>query len=180
MRRALGAGVLALAGLTATGCSLFGGGDDTPATQIPQAEIGTDNHVKGAVAKAVQPYAGKDVYVDIIELRRHGKVLRLVFAVTPRAKGNSDKLPKQTFGGSYSGGDAGRPYLVDSENLRVYDHLSIGTGDDATCACTQGLDDYPLDEPTVLYTDFPAPAESVDELTVVMPVVGPMPGVKIS
>ncbi|REE98614.1 hypothetical protein [Thermomonospora umbrina] len=180
MRRALGAGVLAFAGLTATGCSLFDGGDDTPATQIPKAEIGTDNHVKGAVAKAVQPYAGKDVYVDVISFRRHGKVLRLVFAVTPRAKGNGDKLPKQTFGGDYSGGEASRPYLVDPENLRVYDRLTIGTGDQAHCACTRGLEDYPLDVPTVVYTDFPAPEESVERLTVIMPVVGPMAGVEIS
>ncbi|SEF90919.1 hypothetical protein SAMN04489712_102466 [Thermomonospora echinospora] len=180
MRRVLGAGVLALAGLTATGCSLLGSDDGPSAAQVPKAEIGTDSHVKGAIAKAVQPYAGKDVYVDILSLKRYDKVLRLVYAVTPRARGNSDKLPKQTFGGSWSGGDAGRPYLLDTKNLRVYEHLSIGSGDKASCACSVGIEEYPLDQPTVLYSDYPSPDESVKELTVVMPVVGPMPGVKVS
>lgn len=180
MRRALGAALLALAGITATGCSFLGSEEGPPPTQIPKVEIGPDNHAKGAIAKASQPYDGRDVYVDILSLRRHDKVLRLVFAVTPRARGNSDKLPKETFGGSWKGGDAGRPYLLDTKNLRVYDHLKIGSGDEAQCACSVGLDDYPLDEPTVLYTDFPAPQEQVKELTVVMPVVGPMPGVKVS
>ncbi|TNY37022.1 hypothetical protein [Thermomonospora catenispora] len=168
-----------LAGLLTAGCSLFGD-DGPPPTQIPKAEIGNDNHVKGAIAKAVQPYRGHDVYVDILSLRRYGKVARLVYAVTPRAKTNTDELPRQTFGGSYLNPNAGAPTLMDTKNLRVYDRLSIGSGDDATCACTRLKDDYPLDQPTVLYADYPAPPESVKEVTVIMPVVGPMPGVKIS
>lgn len=179
MRRALGAGVLIFAALAATGCGLLGGGEPPP-TQAPKAEIGPDNHVKGAIAKAVQPYAGKEVYVDVLSLQRHDKVLRLVYAVTPRAKTDSDALPKETFGGNWQSGNAGAPFLLDTENLRVYDSLTIGSGEDARCACSTGLGDYPLDQPTVLYADYPAPPKEVKELTIVMPVVGPMPGVKIS
>ncbi|HEV7934664.1 MAG TPA: hypothetical protein VGP70_20440 [Actinomadura sp.] len=174
------AAALVAAGLALSGCSLFGGGSGGGNQQIPKAEIGPDDHVKGAVAKAVQPAEGKDVYVDILSLKRHDTALRLVFAVTPRARGNSAKLAKESFGGSMSTPHAGGAYLVDLENLREYEHLTIGQGDEPRCACSaiQG-DGFALDEPTVLYVDFPAPPDSVQKITVVMPIVGPMPGVRI-
>jgi hypothetical protein len=174
-----GAALVAV-GLVLSGCSLFGGGSGGGAGPVPKAEIGPDDHVKGAVAKAVQPNAGKDVYVDILSLKRYGTALRLVYAVTPRARGNSDKLTKEAFGGSYSSPHAGGAYLVDLENMREYEHLTIGQGDGSRCACSAIQDDgFALDEPTVLYVDFPAPPGSVRKVTVVMPIVGPIPGVRI-
>src|SRR3954451_2389134 len=104
------AGALAVSGLLLTGCSLFsGGGDGGADAQLPKAEIGPDSHVKGAIAKAVQPSSGKDVYVDILSLKRHDNALRLVYAVTPRARGNSETLTRESFGGAYSDPDAGGP-----------------------------------------------------------------------
>lgn len=174
-------GTFAVAGLLLTGCSLFrGGGAGLDDQQIPKAEFGPDFHVKGALAKAVQPSDGKDVYVDILSLRRHDTVVRLVYAVTPRAQGNSDELTRETFGGTYSSPEAGGPYLLDLEGMHEYEHLTIGQGDKQSCACSAIQGDFALDQPTVLYVDFPALPDSVRDVTVVMPIVGPMPGVKIS
>lgn len=174
-------GTFAVAGLLLAGCSLFrGGGAGPDDQQIPKAEIGPDRHVIGALAKAVQPSDGKDVYVDILSLRRHDTVVRLVYAVTPRARGNSDELTRETFGGTYSSPDAGGPYLLDLEGMQEYENLTIGQGDKQSCACSVIQGDFALDQPTVLYVDFPALPDSVRNVTVVMPIVGPMPGVKIS
>jgi hypothetical protein len=170
-----------VSGLLLAGCSLFsGGGAGTDDQQTPKVEIGPDNHVKGAIAKAVQPNSGKDVYVDILSLRRHDNVLRLVYAVTPRARGNSDELTRESFGGTFGTPDAGGPYLLDLEGMHEYEHLTIGQGDKQSCACSVVQVDFALDQPTVLYVDYPALPDSVTDVTVVVPIVGPMPGVKIS
>lgn len=173
--------VVAVSGLLLAGCSLFNGGGPGPDDQqAPKAEIGPDSHVKGAIAKAVQPNSGRDVYVDILSLRRHDKVLRLVYAVTPRARGNSDELSRESFGGSFGTPDAGGPYLLDLKGMHEYEHLTIGQGDKQSCVCSSIQGDFALDQPTVLYVDYPALPDSVTDVTVVMPIVGPMPGVKIA
>jgi hypothetical protein len=171
----------AVSGLLLAGCSLFSGGGTGPDDQrVPKAEIGPDNHVKGAIAKAVQPSDGKDVYVDILSLRRHDNVVRLVYAVTPRARGDSDPLTREAFGGSFGTPDAGGPYLLDLEGMHEYEHLTIGQGDKQSCACSAILEDFALDQPTVLYADYPELPDSVTDVTVVMPIVGPIAGVKVS
>lgn len=172
---------LALVATLVAGCGLFGGEETGSAGAPPKVELGTDNHAKGAVAKASQLWRGYDISVDVISLKKYDKAIRLVFAVIPRAKGSTDALRKQTFGSAgVVDGDAGAAYLVDGGRDRVYEHLTIGSGDKAVCACSKVDDDYPLDQPTVLYADFPAVKDASGKLTIVFPVVGPIAGVKVS
>ncbi|WP_146778771.1 hypothetical protein [Actinomadura craniellae] len=176
MRRALRTGSLLLAGLLLTGCSLFGG-EDPGGGALPKIETDAKGNVKGAVTAVDRLWGGYEVHVDILSLRKYDKALRLVFAVIPRAKGNNDEFPADAFGGSFNNGNAGGVGLVDTEGLRAYQPMVVGKDG---CACSSGLGKYPLDTPTLLYVDFPVPPAEPDRLTVVIPKVGPIPGVKVS
>lgn len=167
-----------LAGATA-GCSLFGGGSGSKPITKPTISVGPKG-VKGALASVQRPYQGYNIHVDIVSLTRYDKVMRLVFVVIPRSAGNSDAMDADTFG-SEAEDDVSGVQLADTKNMQVYNTMKQGSGDNASCACSGvGMDGYQLDQPTTLYADFPAPSQSTDTLTVVVPKVGPIPNVKVS
>ena len=175
--------VLGLAGAVAmstTGCSLLSGGSggDPGSAGKPKIEMGADGHVKKAIATATTPYQGYKIQVDIVSLTRYDKVTRLVFVVKPVASAASqDSLSGDTFGAKDDiHGDASGVSLIDTANLKEYDTLTAGS---ETCACSYA-DDYPLDQPTTLYADYPAIPDSVDTVHVLLPKVGPIPNVKVS
>lgn len=168
--------------MSTTGCSLLSGGSggsgDPGSAGKPKIEIGADGHVKGAIATATTPYQGYKIQVDIVSLTRYDKVTRLVFVVKPVAGAASqDSLDGQAFGSKDDiHGDVSGVSLIDTKNLKEYDTLTVGS---ETCACSYA-DDYTLDQPTTLYADYPAVPDSVDELTVLLPKVGPIPNVAVS
>jgi hypothetical protein len=177
--------VLSLAGavaLATSGCSLLSGGSggaDPASAGRPSIQIGPDKHVKGAIASTTVPYQGYKIQADIVSLTRYDKVTRLVFVVTPISSGSTDPLPKDTFGETDYTGDVAEVSLIDTKGLQEYDPQTRGSGDDAVCACSYP-DDFPLDQPTTLYADYPALPESVDHVTVLLSAAGPVPNVKVS
>jgi len=181
------AGAVAAMAVSTTGCSLLsgGGGADPGTSGRPKIEMGADGHVKGAIATATTPYQGYKVQVDVVSLTRYDKVTRLVFVVKPLSAGadTTDDLDGTTFGGdSLSGGNLTGVELLDTKNLKDYVPLTAGSGDKTYCACStiDSSSGFPLDQPTTLYADYPAVPDSVDEVTVVLPKVGPIPHVKVS
>lgn len=175
------AGALALAAtLGLSGC--FGGGDDKSGSasggksSVPVVEVGADGTVQGAVATISRPTGKHEVTVDVLRLKRFDKVLRLEFAVTPRSQGATDTLSSSFFGDIRT---VNGVTLIDTDGLREYRPL-VTSGDDPECVCSRDLNGFPLDTPTVLFADFPAPPEEVKELTVTFPGLGPVAGVPVS
>lgn len=180
---------LALTGalaLSTTGCSLLGGGggDDgnggKSAEAVPTVAVDGQGRVKGAIATVNRLYQGYKIQVDVLALTRYDKATRLEFAVTPRSSGATDPLDKDAFANGFGDKSVSAVRLIDTKNLKQYAPMDVGTGDDPNCACSHDLDDYALDKPTVLYADFPAVPDSVHKLTVLVPKVGPIAGVRVS
>lgn len=172
------AGVLAL---TTSGCSLLSGGsgEDPGSASKPKIQVGADKHVKGAIASETAPYQGYKIQVDVVSLTRYDKVMRLVLVITPISAGSTDALPKDTFGETDYTGNLSSVVLLDTKGLQEYDPLTRGTGDNAICACSYP-DDFSLDQPTTVYADYPAPPDSVTQMTVRVPKLAPIPNVKVS
>ncbi|MQA04955.1 MAG: hypothetical protein GEV07_20285 [Streptosporangiales bacterium] len=169
--------VAAVLGVSAlNGCTLFGGGDDIADDKPPQIEVGGNGRVKDSIATYTAESGSYKVTMDVIALKRYDDVVRLVFAVTPQSKGGSDPLPSDAFSSETLGNDVTGVYLLDTDNMRKYPVLSGGK----ECVCSNELDDFPLDQPTALYADYPAPPDSVESMTVVFKNVGPLPGVEVS
>lgn len=176
--------ILGLAGavvMSTTGCSLLsgGGGEDPASAGRPKIQVGADKHVKGAIATETAPYQGYKIQVDVVSLTRYDKILRLVLVITPISSGSTDPLPKDTFGETDYTGDLAGVTLLDPKGLQEYDPLTRGTGDNAVCACSYP-DDFPLDQPTTVYADYPAPPDSVQQLTVGIPKLAPIANVKVA
>lgn len=176
-RPALGAVLAVLCAAVLTGCGLFGD-DNVASEKPPQITVGANGKVENSIRSVTTEYGGYRVTVDVIELKRYDKVLRLVFAVTPQSKGSSDPLGADLLSSDTAfGDDVAGVYLIDSVNLRMYPVLKANGGG---CICSDGVSDFALDQPTALFADYPLPPESVESMTVVFSDLGPLPGVKVS
>lgn len=172
------AGAIAVASVALTGCSVFGGDDDSGAggtgeSSVQLAEDGSVKNAKATLTRAVEDY---DVTVDVLRIKRFDKATRLEFAVTPRSRGASSPLSSSFFGAS-SSSTTSAVYLLDTKNLRKYPVLT--TSDDE-CVCSSKLQNFPLDRTTVLFADFPLVPEGVSTLSVVVPALGPLPASEVS
>lgn len=165
----------AAAVLFLSGCSLVPGVGDGGSAGPPKVEINSKGNVKGAVARVQRNVDGYEIHIDILRLKRFDKALRLEFAIIPRSNGASDDLSSYWLSSS-SEDNVNGVYLLDTNNMRQYSVLTAGE----QCVCSRDLDTYPLDQPTVLYADFPVPSGDVKNLTVVFPHIGPVPNVKVS
>ncbi len=171
VQRALAVAAIAVA--TLSGCSLFGGKDDTPDPNKP-VQLADDGSVKDSLATMTRRYGGYDVTVDVLQLNRSDKALRAVFAITPRSHGETSTLSPGILG---TGASADGVYLLDENGLRKYPVLT--TADDK-CVCSSNLSSFALDQPTLLFADFPVPPDSVKSLSLVVPELGPLPPAKLS
>jgi len=169
--------------MSTTGCSLLSGGSgggDAGSGAKPKVEMGADGHVKDAIATATAPYQGYKIQIDVVSLTRDEKVTRLVFVVKPTSSGSTDPLSEDAFGADDSlNGDVDDVTLDDTANLKEYNPLTAGSGDNTYCACSY-TDDFPLDQPTTLYADYPLVPDSVEHVTVTVPKVGAIPNVAVS
>lgn len=159
-----------------SGCSVFGGDDEVATDKPPQVEVGGDGRVENSIRSLTNEQGNYKITVDVIELKRYDKALRLVFAVTPQSQGGSDELSSSFFSADSLGSDVGGVYLIDTQNLRKYPVLTAGE----ECVCSSDLSGFALDQPTPLFADYPLPPESVESMTVVFGNVGPLPGVEVS
>lgn len=162
-----------------SGCSLLpggGGGSDIPDDKPPKIEVGGNGKVKNSIATYTGENGSYKLTMDVIALKRYDDVTRLVFTVTPQSQGGTDPLPSDFFSNESYGNDVTAVYLLDTKNMRKYPVLMGGE----ECVCANALGDYPLDQPTALYADYPAPPDSVESMTVVFKNVGPLPGVEVS
>ncbi|MQA81877.1 MAG: hypothetical protein GEV10_25965 [Streptosporangiales bacterium] len=176
-RSALGTVLTAvLCAAVLTGCGLFGD-DNVASEKPPQITVGANGKVENSIRSVTSEQGGYRITVDVIELKRYDKVLRLVFAVTPQSKGSTDPLASDFLSVDALGDDVAGVYLIDSANLRMYPVLKTNGGG---CVCSDGVSDFTLDQPTALFADYPLPPESVESMTVVLSDLGPLPGVKVS
>ena len=164
------AGIIALL----TGCSVFGGSGDTASSQDAPIQLNDDGSVKDTLATLTRRYQDYDVTIDVLRLTRHDKATRAEFAVTPRSHGSTSTLTTSILGGI---GDASGVYLLDENGLRKYPVLK---STDDKCVCSTGLSGFELDQPTLLFADFPPAPKGVTSLSLVVPQLGPLPAAKLS
>ncbi len=175
IHRALRVSAVAIAAAaTLSGCSLFGGDDTASSDPNKPVKLADDGSVKDSLATLTRRYEGYDVTIDVLRLARYDKALRAEFAVTPRSHGSTSTLSTSILGGSSS---ASGVYLLDETNLRKYPVLMAS---DDKCVCSSDLNAFALDQPTLLFADFPLPPEGVKSLTLVVPEIGPLPAAKLS
>lgn len=159
-----------------SGCGLLGGDGDIPDDKPPKIKVGANGRITDSIATYTSETGNYKLTMDVIALKRYDDVVRLVFAVTPQSKGGSDPLGSDFFSTEVLGDDVTGVYLLDTDNMRKYPVLTSGE----ECVCSNDLPDFPLDQPTALYADYPAPPESVESMTVVFKNAGPLPGVEVS
>jgi hypothetical protein len=161
-------------GAALSGCSIFGSSD--PAATGPDApiELADDGSVKNSLATLTRRYQDYDVTIDVLRLSRYEKATRVEFAVTPRSNGATSTLSTSILGGI---NDASGVYLLDPVGLRKYPVLESS---DDTCICSSKLSGFELDQPTLLFADFPVAPDSVKSLSLVVPEIGPLPPAEIS
>lgn len=144
-RTAVLATAILLTALPLSGCSPFGsgseggseGGDGAP------VKLNEDGSVPNPLTSLTRQVGDYDVTVDVVQLRRIGKVTRVQFTVTPRSRGTSSKLTSVFFGEGYSS-DVSGAYLLDVANLKRYPVLQAK---DNVCVCSNHLSDFALDTP---------------------------------
>lgn len=131
----------------------------------------------GPLADAEGDYPG--TRVEVLELKRSGgNTLTLKFAIQSDGTAKDVTFDSANFGESGMGdhGSVGGVHLLDSANKKKY---LVVRDSEKVCVCSRAVPSIKPNARAMLWAKFPAPPESVEKISVVVPHFIPMDDVPI-